>query len=151
MEELHSHLRTRHQVGECHHLEKHYSVVELEPHCKGRALPSWCLKLRERVRVVWEESRGVGTLLPPCTSTDAATFFEVMYGLVGCWIWLSQALQIQPAYDWLPKPTVGPGPCGARSPSQPGPLDMGEMVVSARLGSGERNECTNTCKSWLAV
>jgi len=51
----------------------------------------------------------------------------------------------------LPKPTVGPGPCGARSPSQHGPLNMGEMVVSAWLGSGERSECTNTCKSWLAV
>ena len=29
-----------------------------------------------RVRVVREKCRGVGTLLPACTSTDAATFFE---------------------------------------------------------------------------
>lgn len=51
---------------------------------------------------------------------------------------LSQAPRMQPADDCLLGPTVGPGPCDARSLPQLDSVDTGEIGVSTRLGSSER-------------
>ena len=78
-------MRTHHQVGVHIHFKSSLGLELSLEYGEGRGTQEGCRSsalfsiwyLYESEGLVREKCRGVGILLPACTSTDAATFFGI--------------------------------------------------------------------------